>query len=349
MLASVSTVKDSLPNIERFVSRNLGNGIDHMFVFLDADQPDLSDYLSAHPHVTLVEAAGGGWWNDGRPDGLNRRQHFNANVVKALLTRYEWAQWLFHIDSDEVVHLDRDRLEALPEETRIVNLAPLELASQDDGQAAPTSYKRLLGDDELLLLKALGAIERPTNETYFHGHVGGKSGIRPALDLYTGIHKPTDDQREVLPGRSAPWLRVLHLESPSRDAFVQKWRNLLTSGPRPKVRKARSDVVAALDTLLRLDLDADVVDRYLGELYERHTRDDIELLGDLGFLEHVDPDEGRFPPRPVPRDDVLAIEAALERVAKQAKDPYRNGPPQSVTALLDEAFGRRPWRFGSRS
>ena len=51
----------------------------------------------------------------------------------------------------------------------------------------------------------------------------------------------------------------------------------------------------------------------------------------------------------MPRDDVLAIEAALERVAKQAKDPYRNGPPTSVTALLDEAFGRRPWRFGSRT
>jgi hypothetical protein len=347
MLVSVSTVKDTPPNLERFVARNLGQGIDHLVVFMDAEQPEVLAELTAHPHVTVVEAAGDGWWRGARPDGLNRRQHVNANVVKALLSRAEWADWLFHIDSDEVVHLDRDRLEQLPPETRIVHLAPLELVSRSDDGAAPTAYKRLLTADELVLLKALGVVERAANEEYFHGHVGGKSGLRPALDLYSGIHKPTDEQRETLPGLAAPWLQVLHLESPSQEAFVRKWRNLLSSGPRPpKVRRARSDLVTALDTLLRLDLPADEVDELLGQLYERHVRDDVATLERLGFLETVDPDVAVLAPRPVPDNEVLRFEEALARVAEQDKDAYRNGPAGQVEALLDEALGRRRggWR-----
>jgi hypothetical protein len=346
MLASVSTVKDSLPNVERFVARNLGSGIDHMVVFLDADQPDVLAHLAGHPQVTVVEAADDRWWHGARPDGLNRRQHYNANVVKALLTRAEWAEWLFHIDSDEVVHVDRDRLEQLPAETGIVHLAPLELVSRDEG-AAPTLYKRLLSDDELVLLKALGVVHRAANEEYFHGHVGGKSGLRPSLDVYSGIHKPTDDRRETLPGLSAPWLRVLHLESPSKEAFVRKWRNLLSSGPRPKVRRARSDLVTAIDTLLHLDLPQDEVDRFLGELFERHVRDDVAVLEPLGFLERIDPDTARCPAREVPRAEIEDLEQALARVAGQDKDAYRSGPPGRVEALLDEALGRRRSGWGA--
>jgi hypothetical protein len=342
MLVSVSTVKDTLANVERFVARNLGSGIDHMVVFLDADQPDVLAHLSGHPQVTVVEAADDRWWAGARPDGLNRRQHVNANVVKALLTRAEWAEWVFHVDSDEVVHLDRVLLEQLPADTGIVHLAPLELVSRDDERAAPTLYKRLLDDDELVLLKALGVLDRAANEEYFHGHVGGKSGMRPSLDAYSGIHKPTDDQRQTLPGGlSAPWLAVLHLESPSRAAFVRKWRNLLSSGPRPKVRRARTDLVTAIDTLVNLDLPPDEVDALLGELYERHVRDDVPLLDRLGFLERVDPDAAPYPAREVPREDLDALRDALGRVAGQDKSAYRGGPPGQVEALLDEALGRR--------
>jgi hypothetical protein len=341
MLASVSTVKDTLPNVERFVARNLGRGIDHMVVFLDAEQPEVLAHLTAHPHVTVVEAADQRWWGDGRPDGLNRRQHVNANVVKALLTRGDWAQWVFHIDSDEVVHLDRDRLEQLPPQARIVHLATLELVSRDDDTADPTLYKRLLDGDELVLLAALGVLERATNEDYFHGHVGGKSGLRPSLDLYSGIHKPTDAQRETQPGLSEPWLQVLHLESPSKEAFVRKWRNLISSGPRPKVRRARSELVTAIDTVLRLGLGDAEVDALLGELYERHVRDDVTTLDRLGFLDRVDPDEQRYAARAVPRADLERLEEGLARVAGQDKDAYRNGPPERVEALLDDALGGR--------
>ena len=105
MLASVSTVKDTVRNVSRFVERNLAGGIDHMFVFVDAPDAECERYLGDHPHVTPILATET-WWNGARPEGLNRRKIINANVVKALLTDYEWASWLFHIDADEIVRIE---------------------------------------------------------------------------------------------------------------------------------------------------------------------------------------------------------------------------------------------------
>ena len=39
VILTVSTVKDAVPNLRRFVSRNLANGVDHMVVFLDSVDP----------------------------------------------------------------------------------------------------------------------------------------------------------------------------------------------------------------------------------------------------------------------------------------------------------------------
>lgn len=40
LVCTVSTVKDTLHNVEAFVGRNLAAGVDHMFVFLDAPDPE---------------------------------------------------------------------------------------------------------------------------------------------------------------------------------------------------------------------------------------------------------------------------------------------------------------------
>ncbi|MDQ4052773.1 MAG: glycosyltransferase family 2 protein [Actinomycetota bacterium] len=83
-----------------------------MLVFLDSDAPDAESYLRSHPHVTCVRTDED-WWRRGRPALLNERHNTNANVTKAALTRFPWAEWLFHIDSEEVVLVDRHRLEEL--------------------------------------------------------------------------------------------------------------------------------------------------------------------------------------------------------------------------------------------
>ena len=146
-LVTASTVKDTLANVERFVDGNLAGGADHLVLFLDAPDdpatPDVRGFLDAHPHVTCV-VTDDTWWTDKRPEQLNTRQRINANVVKALLTTVDWAAWVFHVDGDEIVQLDRTVLDGVPASRAVVSLAPLEAVSRKSWDGDPTWFKRLL-------------------------------------------------------------------------------------------------------------------------------------------------------------------------------------------------------------
>ena len=117
---------------------------------------------------------------DERPASLNVRQRINANWTRAVLEPFPWAEWLFHVDGDEVACLDHEALDAVPADLDAVWLPPWEAVSQWTQPGRPTRFKRLLEDADLNLLHVLGAIPEPSNQTYFHGHVMGKSGVRPA-------------------------------------------------------------------------------------------------------------------------------------------------------------------------
>ena len=84
MIATVSTVKDTLANVQRFVRGNLAGGVDHMVVFLDAPDPEVEAWLASQEHVTHV-VADDRWWGGKRPADLNNRQRMHANITKALL------------------------------------------------------------------------------------------------------------------------------------------------------------------------------------------------------------------------------------------------------------------------
>lgn len=316
VILTVSTVKDTVPNLRRFVSRNLGNGVDHLIVFLDVGSLDSDNlaaeaFLRAHPQVTCIRTSDD-WWQGQRPDRLNARQVHNADLANTVLTCFSWARWLFHIDSDEVVLVDRDRLEQLSDDQRVVRLAPLEAVSEWRPRRG-TLFKRPLSAEELQLLTLLGAIRAPDNKAYFRGHVVGKSGFRPALDLTAGIHRPTRSDGAPEPAVEADWLRVLHFESASGEEFVRKWRNLRTSGPRPKIRRSRANLLMALDALGAADLSQRDRTKYLQRLYSRTTEDDVSTLLELGLLERIDADVRRFEPRPIDRADLAALEHALNR------------------------------------
>ena len=95
MLITASTVKDTLPNVQRFVRGNLACGVDHMVVFLDAagaeGQPEVREWLEQQPHVTAVRT-GKEWWLGDRPAQLNVRQRINVNLLKHLLSGLDWAR-----------------------------------------------------------------------------------------------------------------------------------------------------------------------------------------------------------------------------------------------------------------
>src|ERR1700752_4535610 len=135
MLFTASTVKDTLPNLQRFVTGNLAGGADHLGVFVDdpdGTEPDAVAFLEDHDGVTCVLTYDE-WWAGDRPGQLSVRQRINANVVKAVLSRLDparhWAEWVFHIDADEIVQIDRAALASAPESAGVVRLAPLEAVS----------------------------------------------------------------------------------------------------------------------------------------------------------------------------------------------------------------------------
>jgi hypothetical protein len=326
MLFTASTIKDSLDNVRFFVAANLASGVDHMFVFVDAprdpDQRDVAAFLSDHPQVTCVRTPRDTWWRGARPAGLNTRQRINANWARAVLEPFPWAEWLFHVDGDEVACLDRDALAGVPDAVASVRLVPWEAVSEWSADARPTRFKRLLDDGELNLLHVLGALPEPTNQAYFHGHVMGKSGVRPSSGLGLTLHHAVTPDGARVPGHEDPRLRVLHYDAPSGEEFVRKWTALAQAGP-ARYRPSRAPSARALRTLLAGDLPEDVRTKYIRRIYDLTTRDDVDLLDELRLLEHHDP-VGPDPSGsgPLPAEAAAALAARVGAMADLEKPPF---------------------------
>jgi hypothetical protein len=300
MLFTVSTVKDSVDNVAFFVAANLRAGVDHLFVFLDApaepEQQDVATSLADHPHVTCIPTTKRDWWHGERPAGLNVRQRTNANWVRSVLEPFAWAEWLFHVDGDEVACLDRTALAAVPADVDAVWLPPWEAVSEwqpggsagDSVAGRPVRFKRLLDDADLTLLQVLGRIPEATNQAYFHGHVMGKSGVRPGSGSGLTLHDAVGADGSRLERHQDPRLKVLHYDAPSGEEFVRKWTALAHAGP-ARYRASRAPVAKALRHLVGRDLPDDVRAKYLREIYDATTRDDVATLADLGLLETADP------------------------------------------------------------
>jgi hypothetical protein len=335
MLVTASTILDTPANVRRFVADNLAMGVDHMVVFLDdpgaPDQDQVADELGRHGQVTCVPT-GRDWWAGDRPQGLNVRQRINVNLALELLKGMEWAQWVFHVDGDEVVALDRDVLAEVPSSADAVWLTPLECVSQFGATERPTLVKRLLDDDDLNLLHLLGVLATPTNSAYFHGHVLGKSGVRPGSGLRLTLHDAVTSSGARVPRHEDPRLRVLHHDAPSGEEFIRKWTALLGAGP-ARFRKDRAPTINALRTLTAKDLPASIAQKYLRRIYEATTEDDVTMLLDLGLLEKVDPGRGTHAPEAIAHSDLATLAERVAEVRDVPKRPYhviqRPGPDKA--------------------
>lgn len=325
MLLTATTLRDSVANVRRFVAANLASGVDHMVVFLDAPQdtgqPEVRAELDDHPHVTCVPTGRSSWWLDDRPAGLNVRQRINANVVLDALRDLAWAEWLFHIDGDEVARVEPDLLAAAATAEPAVRLDTLEAVSQWHIDQPPTRFKRLLEQPDLHLLFTLGLIAEPSNATYFHGHIKGKSGVRPASGLHLTLHNAIDDAGRVVEGLRSPGLEVLHYDAISGEEFARKWMALSTAG-KAAFRPNRGITADALGALVAKDLPPELREKYLRAIYERTTRDDVETLSELGLLESVDPATGGHTPRDLPEGALAELESRLQAAGGRPKRPF---------------------------
>ncbi len=324
MILSVTTLKDSLANVRKLVARNLNGGVDHLVIYLDAEAPEVEEYLSGHPDVTCVRAYGD-WW-DHRPDNLNQRQSTNAGLLSRMLDGYDWARWLVHIDGDEVARLDHEALAAVAPEWQAVRLDPLEAVARMHAEHDPVLFKRLLSADQLALLGTLGLVEKATNRTYFRGHVAGKLAVRPSIHLSLAIHKAVVDQAKV-PVLHDGRQHVLHYESPNGDEFVRKWVALLTSGNAVRQLGPRAPMARALDALLGLDLGEEETAHFVQLIYERHAVDDVEALDRLGFLVRVDADAPLPARAAFPESAKEELRELLDRAGAEPKRPFRPTAP----------------------
>jgi hypothetical protein len=332
VIFAVSTVKDTVPNVEKFVRRNLAGGVDHLIVFLDDEQPEVEAFLAASPNVTCL-ATHRDWWHGERQAELNDRQRTHATLAAQTLSRFAWAHWMFHIDGDEVVHIDRTALAALGDDVRAVRLSPLEAVAEFRADSDPTWFKPLLDQEQLVRLADLGVIARPNNRAFFRGHITGKVGVRPSSDMRVAIHTAgsTTAGSSSLPTVVDPAYTMLHYESPNGDQFVRKWRSLLASGGSVGQRTVRRRFGGEIKRLLALDLSAEETAALLEHLYQEHVADDVETLRRLGLLQHRDPDSWVHEPEPIPRSEAGAWAEALAHMRRAPKSAYlpptrRNAP-----------------------
>jgi hypothetical protein len=349
MLLTVSTIKDSPENVGFFVAANLASGVDHMFVFLDAprdpEQREVATLLAGHPHVTCIPTPRGSWWSDQRPAGLNVRQRINANWTRAVLEPFPWAEWLFHIDGDEVACLDPDAMTSVPAHADAVRLAPWEATSEWSRSGRPTSFKRLLEEEDLNLLHVLGAIQEPTNQAYFHGHVKGKAGVRPRSGLGLTLHEAVLPDGRVAERHEDPRLHVLHYDAPSGEEFIRKWTALAGAG-HARYRPSRAPSARALRRLASSDLPEGTRTKYLRRIYDLTTRDDVGLLAELDLLVHADPERAVATPRRLPPEAAEQLAHRVSELSPLAKgdfhvggDPRQDGAPRG-RSLRERARSR---------
>lgn len=326
MITTVSTVKDDLDRIQRWIERNTAAGVDRMVVFVDdRDDAETAALLNDRPGVVAVDAST--WWGEDVPSRLNARQRINANAALFVVRAHDPRGWLFHIDGDEVLHLDKERLLALADDIEAVRLSPLEALSQWEWpHDEVTAFKRLLSEEELNLLHLLGMLDRPDNDAYFRGHTAGKAGLRVSAHGWLEIHRVVDDSGTPVPAHRASWLQVLHYESHTLEEFVRKWANHTTSGHRLTARTERRRLASAMTAAGWTEWPVEVVDRVRRELFAATALDDRDGLERLGLL--VAPVLPEAPRVPGPSDAHLDdIREGLAALATTDKSKFRLGDP----------------------
>ncbi|MBA2464977.1 MAG: glycosyltransferase family 2 protein [Nocardioidaceae bacterium] len=326
LVCTVSTVKDSLENVRLFVARNLAAGADHLFIFLDDADHEVGNYLDGHDHVTAVRT-GKGYWGGHRPRNLNVRQVVNANIVNTLLAPFEEVRWLFHIDGDECLDVDRSALMNLPDTARAVRLTTLEAVSQVNWDQPVEQFKCPLGKDDLRLLAVLGVLDRADMRQYYNGHLSGKPGLRPGINLSLRIHNVRDHEGKAPESVTGELFNILHYESFSSAEFLRKWSAHLSGGREARVNARKAQLRSAIAAVLHnTHLEEQRKRDLLLQIYRRHVEDDVATLAELGFLRSPSPAHHSHQPTGLPAEVEGPLSRLLELLLADEAPRVDHGP-----------------------
>ncbi|WP_412553836.1 glycosyltransferase family 2 protein [Shimia sp. MIT1388] len=223
----VATIKAPAVDILNFVAHHLELGAAHVWIYLDAANPEAKIQLKPHPQLTVVRT-GDNYWQKTRgkkPPMHQPRQSFN---VRHAYNRAKKVDWLLHIDVDEFLWPDRSidaQLAALPQDCLVARVRPAEaMASVDDSDLI--HFKSFISDkakrDQIV------AEIYPDFAAYlkngFVSHVAGKMFLRTGQkDMTIKIHNVAQNGRHN-PGQvELTDVTLLHLHTTSWAHWMQSF------------------------------------------------------------------------------------------------------------------------------
>lgn len=181
ILISVTTAKENYENLEKFISKNSDNGIDHFIIF---NEGVLDERIKKHEENGLVTFIDSHAINSGE-ENLNKRQVKNINLAKEVINELHLDCWLINIDSDEFIHFNKNLLNSKNNAVRLDVLEPV---------IGHTSlYKKKLKPSEIDIVNTLELSKdniKPDSSNWLHGHSIGKYLAKPIelCDLQWKLH-----------------------------------------------------------------------------------------------------------------------------------------------------------------
>lgn len=250
----VCTTNAPLRDVARFVAHHLDSGASHLYLYLDAPDPDIAALLKGHPKITLTLCDAAYWKKTGktRPDAHQLRQTFNA--TRALRDAEATVDWLGHIDTDEFI-LTKGKLssalKSIPDDMAGARLFPAEALAATVTGDLPKHFKLRTTTDGVPA-QAVTDIY-PKFGSYVRGgflsHLAGKVFARTGLgDIHLAIHRLRVKGADVINTATLTDAYVGHLHAPDWDSFATKLEFRQTKG---SYRIKSDDAPKTIGTLLQ--------------------------------------------------------------------------------------------------
>ncbi len=227
----VATIKADTCDILDFVAHHLELGADHIWIYLDAPNPEAKAALKAHPNVTPV-STGDGYWEKARGQRPNMHQNRQSYNARHAYGRAQGVTWLLHIDVDEFLWPEQPvatQLAAVPADCLVARVRPAEAMSSDgvtDAQSGMYWFKKFMADkgQRTGLVDEIYPNFGPYVKGGFLSHVAGKIFIRTGQrDMRIKIHNVLQNGVQN-PGQvELSGMQLLHLHSTSWDHWMSSF------------------------------------------------------------------------------------------------------------------------------
>lgn len=252
-ICTCTTLRAPLADTLRFVAHHLGLGVERMYLFFDDPEDPAIAALGGEPRLSVFRCDDAHW----AALGGQRRAELSLNTIQRLNStiaiehaRREGLEWILHIDSDELVHVQGrlgERFAGIPADVDVVKINPLEFVPEDAGGGERLLFKRAciirfpsalpfgrLDDlyialqsrlhPRLLQLAAWLGVREAQHLGFIKGHQSGKAATRLRAPVEAlGCHWPLAPAGTVMRAAILHRAHLLHFDAPDFEAWMNKW------------------------------------------------------------------------------------------------------------------------------